>query len=67
LPTDALYGLNSDSGCKSRTGWRRDCLAQTCDLVKINQTVEEKLKKAGKVFNRTEPAQFRAVLSSVGY
>ena len=31
------------------------------------QTVEEKLKKAGMVFNRTEPAKFRAVLSSAGY
>jgi TRAP-type transport system periplasmic protein len=37
------------------------------DLAKVNQTVEEKLKKAGMVFNRTEPAKFRAVLSSAGY
>ena len=37
------------------------------DLVKLNTSSEEKLKKAGMVFNRTDPAQFRAVLSKSGY
>jgi len=37
------------------------------DLVKLNASAEEKLKKLGMVFNRTDPAKFRAVLSSAGY
>lgn len=42
-------------------------LRQREDLVKLNVTAEEKLRKAGLVFNRTEPAKFRAVLSTAGY
>lgn len=37
------------------------------DLAAMNATSEEKLKKAGMVFNRTDPAKFRAVLSAAGY
>jgi len=37
------------------------------DLVKLNASAEDKLKKLGMVFNRTDPAKFRAVLSSAGY
>lgn len=37
------------------------------DMVKLNTVSEEKLKKAGMVFNRTDPAQFRAALSKAGY
>jgi TRAP-type transport system periplasmic protein len=42
-------------------------LKQRDDLVKLNQTAEDKLKKHGMVFNRTDPAKFRAVLSNAGY
>lgn len=37
------------------------------DMVKLNQGAEEKLKSLGMVFNRTDPAKFRAALSSAGY
>ena len=37
------------------------------DLAGMNSASEEKLKKAGMVFNRTDPAKFRAVLSAAGY
>jgi tripartite ATP-independent transporter DctP family solute receptor len=37
------------------------------DLVALNSSSEEKLKKAGMVFNKTDPAQFRAVLIKAGY
>jgi tripartite ATP-independent transporter DctP family solute receptor len=37
------------------------------DLVKLNASAEDKLKKLGMVFNRTDPAKFRAVLSKAGY
>ena len=37
------------------------------DLAGLNKAAEEKLKKAGMVFNRTDPAKFRAVLSGAGY
>jgi tripartite ATP-independent transporter DctP family solute receptor len=37
------------------------------DLAGLNKVAEEKLRKAGMVFNRTDPAKFRAVLSAAGY
>ncbi len=37
------------------------------DLVKLNSISEDKLKKSGMVFNKTDPAAFRAVLSKSGY
>ena len=37
------------------------------DLAKLNQGVEGELKKLGLVFNRTDPAAFRAVVSKAGY
>lgn len=37
------------------------------DMVKLNTVSEEKLKKAGMVFNRTDPAAFRAVLARSSY
>jgi tripartite ATP-independent transporter DctP family solute receptor len=37
------------------------------NLASLNSVSEEKLKKAGMVFNKTDPARFRAVLSSSGY
>lgn len=37
------------------------------DLAKLNASSEEKLKKAGMIFNKTDPAKFRAVLASSGY
>ena len=37
------------------------------DLVKLNQNVEEQLKKLGLTFNRTDPAAFRAAVSKSGY
>ena len=37
------------------------------DLAKLNQGVEGELKKLGLVFNRTDPAAFRAVVSKSGY
>jgi len=42
-------------------------LRQRKDLVELNASAEEKLRKAGLVFNRTDPAKFRAVLSTAGY
>jgi tripartite ATP-independent transporter DctP family solute receptor len=42
-------------------------LKERADLDKMSSTVEDKLKKEGMVFNRTDPAKFRAVLSSSGY
>jgi TRAP-type transport system periplasmic protein len=43
------------------------CLKERDDLLKLSQTVEEKLKGHGMVFNRADPAKFRAVLSKAGY
>ena len=40
---------------------------QRDDMVKLNAGSEEKLRKAGMVFNKTDPAKFRAVLSGAGY
>jgi len=37
------------------------------DMVKLNSTSEGKLRAAGMVFNKTDPAAFRAVLSKAGY
>jgi tripartite ATP-independent transporter DctP family solute receptor len=37
------------------------------DLVRLNSVSEEKLRKAGMIFNKTDPAAFRAVLSRTGY
>ncbi|HVY06013.1 MAG TPA: TRAP transporter substrate-binding protein [Burkholderiales bacterium] len=37
------------------------------DLAGMNKAAEDKLKKAGMVFNSTDPAKFRAVLSAAGY
>jgi tripartite ATP-independent transporter DctP family solute receptor len=37
------------------------------DLAKLNQTVEEKLKGHGMVFNRTDSAAFRTLLTKAGY
>jgi tripartite ATP-independent transporter DctP family solute receptor len=42
-------------------------LRQRDDMVKLNAGSEEKLRKAGMVFNKTDPAKFRAVLSGAGY
>ena len=40
---------------------------QQADLLALNQTVAERLKGHGMIFNRTEHAAFRAVLSKAGY
>ncbi len=37
------------------------------DIVKLNQSVEGDLKKHGLIFNRTDPAAFRAAVSKSGY
>ena len=37
------------------------------DMVKMNSISEDKLKKSGMVFNKTDPAAFRAVLYKSGY
>ena len=37
------------------------------DMVKLNSISEGKLRAAGMVFNKTDPAAFRAVLSKAGY
>ncbi len=37
------------------------------DLAKLNTSSEEKLKKAGMIFNKTDSAKFRAVLAASGY
>ena len=37
------------------------------DLEKLNQTVQDKLKSHGMVFNRTDPAAFRSLLTKAGY
>ena len=37
------------------------------DLVKLNQSVEGELTKLGLIFNRTNPAAFRAAVSKSGY
>jgi tripartite ATP-independent transporter DctP family solute receptor len=37
------------------------------DMVKLNSISEEKLKKAGMVFNRTDPSVFRAALTRSTY
>jgi len=42
-------------------------LAQRDDMVRLNAASEEKLRKAGLVFNATDPARFRATLSAAGY
>jgi len=42
-------------------------LKERDDLAKLAQTVEEKLKSHGMVFNRVDPAPFRAALSRSGY
>lgn len=42
-------------------------MRQREDMVRLNAGSEEKLRKAGMVFNRTDPAKFRAVLSGAGY
>ena len=42
-------------------------IKQRADMVKLNQTVEDRLKLRGMVFNRTDPAPFRATLSKSGH
>jgi tripartite ATP-independent transporter DctP family solute receptor len=42
-------------------------LRQRDDIQKLNNSGEERLKKLGMVFNKTDPAKFRAALASAGY
>jgi len=59
LPADLRAVLNNNmNGAVSKT---------SADLVELNKTVADDLKKNGMVFNDTDPNEFRGTLSKIGY